>query len=216
MTVRGPLVSLTTLVLLLVGLASDARAQHDDPVGPFVIDAHVALPNFSNADAIASAFSLRTDQLPQHGLGFELGVHVYPLRRKVTLGLGATLMRARGRKAPSADSETAATDPTIETRVTTLMPQLSLNFGTTRGWSYISAGFGRTRRATGDAATTLPTGTNAATLSYGGGARWFLATHVAFSFDLRFYRLRATEATDDQPGLPRHSMFVSTVGLSFK
>ena len=70
---------------------------------PLVTSPH--LPNFTADDTTAAAYAVRTDQLPQRGLGFEIGAHVYPLRgRKVTLGVGASLLRARGRKAPAEDA----------------------------------------------------------------------------------------------------------------
>jgi hypothetical protein len=212
---RAPALSLALLTLVVVGLPSEARAQQDDPVGPFVIDARIAFPSFSSADSIATAYGFRADQLPERGMGFEVGAHVYPLRgRRITLGLGASLMRARGRQKPAEDA--AATDPTVETRMSALTPQVSLNFGSSRGWSYISAGYGWTRRTTGDASSTLLDGSNVRTLSYGGGARWFIASHVAFNFDLRFYRLPATIADTNGPASPGYSMFVGSAGLSFK
>ena len=211
---RFPL-SLALLTLALLGLASDARAQQDDPVGPFVIDARIALPSFSSAEPIATSYGFRADQLPERGRGYEVGAHVYPLRgRRISLGLGASLMKASGKQKPAEDA--AATDVTVETRMSTLTPQVSLNFGSSRGWSYISAGYGWTRRTTGDAATTLVDGSKVMTLSYGGGARWFIASHVAFTFDLRFYRLPATVADENGPASPGFSMFVGSAGLSFK
>ena len=217
MTVRGSCFSLLVLTLVFGAFPSEARAQQDDPVGPFVIDARVALPSFSSAEGVATAWGFRSDQLPERGLGFELGAHVFPLRgRHMALGLGASLMRASAKQKPLEDSETAATDPTVESRISALTPQVSLNFGSSRGWSYISAGYGWTRRTTGDAASTLPDGSNVTTLSYGGGARWFIKTHVAFSFDLRFFRLPATVADADGPASPGYTMFVGTAGLSFK
>jgi hypothetical protein len=217
MAVRGSRLSLLLLTLTFAAFAADARAQQDDPVGPFVIDARLALPSFSSAEGIATAWGFRSDQLPERGMGFELGAHVYPLRgRRVSLGVGASLLRASGKQDPLEDSETAATDPTVESRISALTPQVSLNFGSSRGWSYISAGYGWTRRTTGDADSTLPNGSNVTTLSYGGGARWFIKTHVAFSFDLRFFRLPATVADADGPASPGYTMFVGTAGLSFK
>jgi len=216
MPVRRPFPCLALLALTLLILApSEARAQHDDPVGPFVIDAHVAFPSLSSSDSVAAAYGFRPDQLPERALGFQIGAHVYPWHmRRTALGLGATLLRGRGQQVPGEDA--TPTDPTVESRVSALTPQISLNFGTARGWSYISAGYGWTRRTTGDAATTIESGPSLATLSYGGGARWFLAAHVAFSFDLRFYRLPTQDADVNVPAVPGYTMFVGTAGISFK
>jgi hypothetical protein len=211
---------LTLAAMAIVTLLSDdAHAQQDDPVGPFVIDARVALPTFSSNDAIAAGAGVRSDQLPERGLGFEAGAHFYPLRRRrISVGLGANLVRASGRKAPGEDAE--PTDTTIETRFSALTPQVSLNFGTTRGWSYISGGYGWTKRVTGEADSTLPDGSNLGAFNYGGGARWFIKAHVAFSFDLRFYRLpdipAETGVVAPSPGSPGYTMFMGTAGLSFK
>jgi hypothetical protein len=125
-------------------------------------------------------------------------------------------MRGSGEQKPLEDSEAAATDPIVQSRISALTPQVSLNFGSSRGWSYISAGYGWTRRSTREADATLPEGSNVTTLSYGGGARWFIKPHVAFSFDLRFYRLPATVADADGPASPKYTMFVGSAGLSFK
>jgi hypothetical protein len=218
MTVRLRFVVLV-LSLAFAALASDARAQQDDPVGPFVVDARVAFPSFSSAESIATTWGFRADQMPERGLGFELGAHVYPLRRRrVSLGVGASLMQGSGKKEPVLieGSTTPSTEPTVESRISALTPQVSLNFGSSRGWSYLSAGYGWTRRSSGDADGTLPDGSRVTTLSYGGGARWFIKTHVAFSFDLRFYRLPATVADADGPASPGYTMFVASAGLSFK
>ena len=80
MAVRGSRLSLLLLTLACSALAADARAQQDDPVGPFVIDARLALPSFSSAESIATAWGFTSDQLPERGMGFELGAHVYTLR----------------------------------------------------------------------------------------------------------------------------------------
>jgi hypothetical protein len=215
MTGRAPFVFLVFWTLTLLVFPSNARAQQDDPVGPFVVDARVAFPNFSSSEAIATSYGVRSDQLPERTFGLDVGAHVYPLRgRRITLGVGATLMRASAKKEPAEGA--AATDFTVESRISALTPQVSLNFGNTRGWSYVSAGYGLTKRTTGNAATTLPDGSNVATLSYGGGARWFLKAHMAFSFDLRFYRLPDTVADENGPASPGYTMFVGSAGLSFK
>jgi hypothetical protein len=201
--------------LLVASAAGDVFGQQQQPVGPFVIDAHVALPSFSSDDTLADPLGLRSDQLPERGRGWLLGAHVYPVRgRRVTLGLGASLMRAKGSLGPAVDA--LPTDPTVESRIAAFTPQVSLNFGSARGWSYISAGYGRTSRSTGRTDDEVADGTGLNTLSYGGGARWFLSTHVAFSFDLRFYRLPTQVADGSVPDQPGYTMFVGSAGVSFK
>jgi len=53
---------------------------------------------------------------------------------------------------------------------------------------------------------------------YGGGARWFMSQHVAFNFDMRFYRIPEQEADDaaDVPFQPKSRLFLISAGLSFK
>jgi hypothetical protein len=191
----------------------------DRPPGPFALDVRYALPGFNTGSANADPLELRTDQLPGRGWGLDLGATVYPLRgRRIALGLGAALLRASGKRAPDPEDDTAATDPTIETRFSAFAPQVSLNFGSSRGWSYVGGGYAWTRRATGDVEDDVPDGPRGRGIHYGGGARWFLNAHVAFTFDLRWYRLPEQEADTDAgvPFQPKGRTFVASAGLSFK
>ena len=87
--------------------------------------------------------------------------------------------------------------------LTTVGPQLSLNFGSRAGWSYLSAGIGRARmstRASGfvdeddeddvTAAQLVEHGSRSS-LNFGGGARWFTRQRLAVSFDVRFHIIGA-------------------------
>jgi hypothetical protein len=197
-----------------------ALAQQEDPIAPFVIDVRGA---FMSLDAAGSAFPLGLEkaQLPNRGLGLDIGAHVYPLRgRIVSLGVGASLLFVRSSKAPEVleDALPDPTDPTVRTRIKGFSPQVSLNFGSRRGYSYVSAGIGTMTRAidaTDGVLVDEVTGdTRARTLNYGGGARWFATSHVAFSFDLRFYRVAAQEATTSSVSLPQQRFFVGSVGIS--
>ena len=94
--------------------------------------------------------------------------------------------------------------------------EASPSFGTSRGWSYISGGYGWTRRSTGDQATMIEEGARLLTLSYGGGARWFVASHFAFNFDLRFYRLPFQDADGVVPEQPGYTMFIGSAGVTFR
>jgi hypothetical protein len=192
----------------------------DRPPGPVAVDVRMAMPSFNTGSALADPLELRTAQLPSRGWGLDVGAHVYPLRsRRFALGLGAEIIRASGSKAPDPEDAAAADDPTIETRFSALVPQVSLNFGSSRGWSYIGGGLAFMRRATGDVAD-WPRLTG---IHYGGGARWFVSRHVAFAFDLRFYRIpeQAAEAstttgTAAVPFQPKSRLFLASAGVSFK
>jgi hypothetical protein len=197
------------------------------PPGPFALDVRLAMPSFNTGSALADPLSLRTDQLPGRGWGLLFGAHVYPLRgKRFALGLGADIVRTSGSQAPDPEDDTAATDPTIETKFSAFVPQVSLNFGSSRGWSYIGGGYAWTRRSTGDVDAEVAEGTRLMGLHYGGGARWFMSPHVAFSFDLRFYRLpeQAAEGTTTGgtgsiafvPFQPKSRLFLASAGLSFK
>jgi len=84
-----------------------------------------------------------------------------------------------------------------------LAPQLSFNFGTTNGWSYLSAGGGPARV---EAAETR----SIQSVNAGGGARWFLNAHAAIGFDIRMHKLAAKGA------FPRTTLVSAAVGVSLK
>ena len=213
------------MIAIVVGLAGllqtgAALAQQEDPIAPFVIDVRGA---FMSLDAAGSAFPIGLDKalLPSYGLGLDVGAHVYPLRgRVVSLGVGASLLFVRSSKAPEVpeDALPDPTDPTVRTRIKGFSPQVSLNFGSRRGYSYVSGGIGTMTRAIDATEGVMPnevTGdTRARTLNYGGGARWFVSSRVAFSFDLRFYRVAAQDSTASSVSLPQQRFFAGSVGIS--
>jgi hypothetical protein len=188
------------------------------PPGPFALDVRFAMPSFNTGSALADPLGLRTAQMPSRGWGWDVGAQVYPLKSKrFALGLGASLVRTSGSRAPDPEDDAAVNDPTIETRFDAFVPQLSLNFGTGRGWSYIGAGLAFINRATGDVEAEVPLGPRLTGIHYGGGARWFLNKHVAFSFDLRFYRIPEQPADGTiVPFQPKSRLFLGSAGLSFK
>jgi hypothetical protein len=54
------------------------------------------------------------------------------------------------------------------------------------------------------------------TINYGGGARWFIKPHVAFSFDVRFYAIKSRSRLDGAPASPRTTLMVIGAGVSIK
>lgn len=205
------------VLLVVIAAASPVRAQQPpDPPGPFVLDARGALPRFKESGFIAGELGVPVVSLPTFGFGFDVGAHWYPLRaRKVTLGVGASLLWARGRQTPT-DEEGEPTGPTIETRLVAFAPQLSLNFGTARGWSYISGGIGQSVYDARLAETPTDNSRRASTINYGGGARWFARPHLAFSLDLRFYAVGPQAATDTVVATERTTLMVFSAGVAFK
>jgi hypothetical protein len=123
-------------------------------------------------------------------------------------------------------------DPSVRERFQAFSGQLSLNFGSSDGWSYISVGLGTARRdiqvfpvlattnSAGVVTTTQSTapltaeGTKTRNFNYGGGARWFASSHFAFGFDLRWYAVPPAAATATVPALPRQTMFIAGAGVS--
>lgn len=118
----------------------------------------------------------------------------------------------------SATAPVAPDDPSPGQRLTlnlrTVAPQVSVNFGSRDGWSYLSAGLGiasvttRTeevsdgRRGSGQLRS----------VNFGGGARWFITPRVAFGFDVRAHKLAASGSG----GTPAMTMMAVNAGLSLR
>jgi hypothetical protein len=203
-------------------LAAPSYAQFPvQPIGRFVADARVAFPKFKDLPSVNDAIGITEDQTPGRGLGLVFGVHVYPLRMgPVTLGLGGELLVSRGRKTPDTETSggaTTAAGPTVESRLSSISPQISLNFGNRQGWSYLSGGIGGAVWTTElDTASSTSTAPRVKAINYGGGARWFAKPHLAFAFDLRWYAVDPQLAAGTRPAYPRTTMTVLSVGASFK
>ena len=212
------------LCLAAVLLPTAAFAQSSTPPGPYIIDLRGGMIGAPGGDFYPAAPA--GTQVPQRGFGFSVGGHIYPFRLGVAqVGLGADLLRARG-----STSSTTGVDAAM--RVTTVAPQISFNFGTHDGWSYLSAGYGVTQtRAQVDIPETkisppeiqddlpepepLPAGTvvrevRTGTVNLGGGARWFIREHLAVGFDIRFHRLSGTAGSSSK------QIVGLTVGLSLR
>ena len=219
-TPPGPSLASFVIGVLLFAVAAPAQAQVEEPPGPFVIDARGAFSTVPSSEELALPRGLQASELPSRVLGLDIGAHVYPVRGKLTLGVGATFVRLAGTQTPEPldDGPDAADAPVTEGtfRLTGIAPQVSLNFGSSRGWSYVGAGLGLSRLSVGRADGALPGSPQLLTLNMGGGARWFFSEHAAFTFDVRFYRAGARELSGDYLGNPTISMFVVAAGLSFK
>jgi hypothetical protein len=212
--VRLSLIAAAALILC----APPASAQPQEPIGPFAADVRVAVPNFNEDADIAGALGVGLDNLPGRGLGLSGGAHWYLGRLgRVTLGLGGEILIARGSRTLEPADEGGPEGPSVTTRVSVVSPQVSLNFGTGRGWSYVTAGLGwagfRTERAD-DPVAAAPS--RPRVLNYGGGARWFAKEHLAFTVDLRFYAVNAQEAAAGRPVYPKTRLMVISAGVAFK
>jgi hypothetical protein len=215
---RPQIVAAVFLSLVLV--ARLAAAQEPPPrIGPFVLDVHGTVPRFPSDDPqLAASRALDIKELPGSGFGFHAAAHVYPLKwRAVTFGLGGDLTMARAHQAAPQIVQGVLGRPVTE-RFTHLAPVLSFNFGDGDGWSYVSGGIGpSTWSVVPDTAkATVPDTERLKTINYGGGARWFIKPHLAFSFDVRFYAVDPSTPLPGLPNGPRTTLLVFGAGLSVK
>ena len=197
--------------------ARPAFAQEgiDRPIGRFVVDVRGSITPFGHNPEFAAPRGFDDSVTPGLGLGFEAGGHVYLYRwRVITFGLGGSVHASLGDRGAS-DLDVDADGPTLRQQLVAVSPQLSFNFGGRDGWSYISGGLGNSRLSL-FALGTDNTQRQTRTLNYGGGARWFTSDHVAFSLDLRFYALTPLKQTGTEPGSPRMTVMVFSIGASFR
>ena len=198
-------------------LPSAAGAQPVGPPGPFALDARGTLARFHEDATVASSLGVSTENLPTRGLGLTAGAHWYPLRGRVTLGVGGEMVWARDTRTLDVAEGSPIQAPTVTTRFSGITPQVSLNFGNRDGWSYLSVGLGRAKLSAERAdAPFAQDASSVGTLNYGGGARWFARPHLAFTFDVRFYTVNAQEAAGDRPAFPKTRMMVVSAGISLR
>src|SRR5205823_515756 len=128
---------------LVTAIAGSSAAQEPPPrIGPIVVDLHGTIPRFPEDDqGLAESRGLSVSELPGSGLGVQAGLHLYFFRwRAITFGIGGEAMLARSKQTPPAAA--IGLRPVSE-KFRSLGAQLSLNFGTGKGWSYLSGGIGR-------------------------------------------------------------------------
>ena len=159
--------------------------------------------------------TLTSTIVPSRGFGADVGGHVYLFNLgPARVGLGATVMTVRATVSAPENTLEESVEPGQRVTLTlrAVAPQISFNFGSRDGWSYLSAGLGlgsvnsRTENA-------LPGEQESGRLrvvNYGGGARWFFTPRLAFGIDLRAYQLAAGAGT------PRVSVFAVGAGLSIR
>jgi hypothetical protein len=183
-----------------------------------VLDARGSTLNFSVEPALAASRGLLESELPGRGLGGDLALHFYLFKLKaVTFGLGGQITLARAATAGSVVGEQTIVRPVTE-QFTSATAQLSFNFGSGNGWSYISGGLGPAQR------TLIPAGAGVSavdaerlfSLNYGAGARWFIKTHVGFTFDVRWHQVNVGTPVDDFVASPRSTLLIMSAGVTFK
>jgi hypothetical protein len=208
-------------LLLWPAIAAPAAAQQKEPLPKFAADVRGMFSRHKVEPDIAKGLAVENANLPVRSFGLVGGAHVYPLRgRKVTLGFGANIVLARGSRTLDilgADGITKTKSPTVRRHFTAFSPEISLNFGHRKGWSYISGGmFGRARLYADrldNPATDAPT---RKTLNYGGGARWFTTDHVALSVDFRWYSVAEQLPTSGVVFQPATTVLVLSAGIAIK
>lgn len=206
---------------LVVAIVASAQAQDPPPkIGPFVLDLQGTVPRFPREQPLADSRVVGIDELPGTGVGFHGGVHVYVLTIKpVTIGLGvdATVARAH-QSAPQRAANVFGR--AVTERFSHVAPEISFNFGSGDGWSYVSGGIGPgIWSVQAEGGPTLDANSERLkTINYGGGARWFMKRHLAFSFDVRFYAVNPGTPRPDLvvPGGPRKTLRFMGAGISLK
>ena len=199
--------------------AAPAAGQAASPPGPWIVDIRgitSSVPtDLSFYPAQSAAF------VPSRGFGLDLGGHVYVMTiGPARLGLGANVVVLRSTATePVAPADDGTDDTLPDQRLTlnlrSVAPQVSFNFGSREGWSYLSAGMG-----IGSVATRVEGSTTAErrsgrlrAVNFGGGARWFLNPRMAIGFDIRAHRLGA--AGGETP-TPRVTAVAVSAGLSLR
>jgi hypothetical protein len=207
---------------VIASVASTVRAQDVPaeklPIARYVIDARVDFPKFKQDAALANAIGVGVLNLPTRGFGVVAGAHVYPLRIGImTLGIGGEWVAARRSRTLNTGTKASPLDVTVNTRFSSLAPQISFNFGSRNGYSYISGGIGRANFTAERNDKPLPDPESGSkTINYGGGARWFARKHLAVSVDVRFYAVNPQLTTATRPGYPRMTLMAMSAGIALR
>ena len=182
------------LMSVLLTTRTEAQSLTPGPPGPFVFDVRGVTSGIPSSEAFVTD-STGVVSLPTRGFGVGFGGHVYAIQLGPgRIGVGADLSFARG------------TSEDVKTSFSSLDPQVSFNFGTADGWSYLSAGLGVAW------VSVDPGGLSESvrSINWGGGARWFLGPHFGIGFDIRVRTLAAGEL------VPKGTSVAAAVGLSLK
>jgi hypothetical protein len=218
---------LVALLLLAAPAAAQissapAPAQSPSRPGPWAVDIRGVTGPVPGTTAFYPPLD-NTARVPARGFGIDFGAHVYVLNLGPSrVGVGVNIVNVRATTTPIVEATMPATTPTptttptpipTTTPVTTtagqtvqadlrmLAPQISFNFGSREGWSYLSAGAGTAEivtRTTGVLSGRRESG-RLNSLNFGAGARWFIKSHLAVGFDVRMYTMSAGSATDVSP-----------------
>ncbi|MDE3156452.1 MAG: hypothetical protein KGN76_15220 [Acidobacteriota bacterium] len=211
-TPSGLTAALALAAILWLALPAVGRAQEPPKkIGPFVADVRGSFVKFGQSDGLAAEHGLNGTDLPSHGLGLDLGGHFYFFKwHAITFGAGAEVLLSRGHQGAT------TTGPAVTTTFDSYAPQISFNFGSGDGWSYLSGGIGKGSLTIQSATAPPEQAESVKVINYGGGARWFMKKRLAFTFDVRFYDLQQQPAANGRPGNPHVSFLVMSAGISIK
>ena len=218
--------ALVLALAVLFAVPAAAQGPPPEPPGPYVIDVRGTLGGFPRDTAFFTPVPTGT-VVPTRGFGFDLGAHVYLFRLgPARLGIGANVLRVHHKTSPpeptvagTSTPPAPRTVPDVEATLTTLVPQLSFNFGTADGWSYLSAGYGRAEvnaATSGTATAAVRESGPLSSINVGGGARWFRSPRFAVGFDVRFHILSARSQEPPLVGTPRSMVITASAGISLK
>jgi hypothetical protein len=211
-------------VLLFVLSTASALAQQTapaplppEPKPPFVFDVRAGWPGITRDRTVAAELGVPAEEMPGRGLGIVLGAHVlFPRKTAVSLGIGGELLLMRASNTVEPTTPSGPEGPTIHNRWTHMSPQVSLNFGSGGGFSYLTGGLGWSKLTMELEDDPQAPGDRIRTLNYGGGARWFAKKHLAFTFDLRFYSIGVQEPLPGRVGTSSVRVIVFTGGIALK
>ena len=217
-------------VAVSITASAPAQAQTANPPTGFVIDIRAVTSSLPKGAGFLPPIPAGTF-IPGRGFGLDVGAHLYVATlgpSRIGVGFDALAVRATattpepiaaGSGRPGATViptviPTVVRAPDITETLTTVVPQVSFNFGSRAGWSYLTTGVG----AGGVVGKAVATGGAEARQSsetlivvmYGGGARWFLRDRLAVGFDLRFQRLGSSSVTDGV------TLTAASIGMSIR
>jgi len=189
----GRLAAWLGLAGVLLGSQVEAQSLTPGPPGPiFVVDVRGATSGIPTGIGLYPTVP-DGGSVPTRGFGYDVGGHVYLFNLGAArLGLGVNMIGARG----------TAADANATMNI--VAPQLSFNFGSSDGWSYLSLGAGTAKVRAGE------TGSSSA-INYGGGARWFIKRHIGVGFDVRLHKIAADGET-----MKAATVLSASVGFSLK
>lgn len=206
----GRRLALAVLCGLSLGLADIAGAQPREGLGGWALDVRgtaAGLPSTAGWVPTLATGSI----VPGRGYGLDgaLDVFLGPGRYR-RLSVGARGVAAQGR------ATSVKTQVEVTTRLVAAAPQIAMNFGHRQGWSYLSLGAGSARVTSNAPGTADDPAGRSLVIHYGGGARWFVSSHLAVSVDLRFWALTPRAANEIRQKAAAATKVAVSAGLALR